>query len=145
MDIQCFLLEETGKSVTTDIIIDGQKNGTRTVPIYKRNDNGEEMFWDDAPVGAIIRATWLEGVHGMCGIDGKSYVVKTPGGDWCIDNRASNCGLPDDNIHKCWCRHGEAPNFTVNKDGNTCSAGAGSIQFGDKYHGFLRNGMLTDC
>jgi hypothetical protein len=39
-------------------------------------------------------------------------------------------------------RHGEAPNITVDKNGVTCGAGAGSIQCGS-YHGFLRNGELV--
>jgi len=58
-----------------------------------------------------------------------------------IDSRASNCTLPDDNVHKCWVRHGEAPNFTVDKNGATCAAGAGSIQTSN-WHGFLRNGVF---
>lgn len=108
---------------------------------YARTDNREISFsFRDAPTGAIWRAPWYEDFwHGA---DGKCYVCKTPGGEWIIDGRASNCGLPDDNIHKCWVRHGEAPNFTVDKNGVTCVAGAGSIQIGD-YHGFLREGYLT--
>lgn len=129
-------MENTGRM--TDFI-----NGVSS-PVLKRVDTGEEMIWHDAAIGAIQRATYFEDLKEYCGLDGHSYVVKTPGGDWCIDTRASNCTMPNDNIHKCWCRHGEAPNFTVNKIGNTCTAGAGSIQIG-KYHGFLINGELTDC
>jgi hypothetical protein len=77
--------------------------------------------------------------------DNRVLNVQTPGGSWCIDSYCSNCtrrGEP----HSCWCRHGEAPNITVDKIPNpgetTCSAGAGSIQCGD-YHGFLRNGFLV--
>lgn len=46
--------------------------------------------------------------------------------------------------HKCWVRHGDprASNVTVDKNGDTCSAGAGSILAGD-YHGFLQAGVLT--
>jgi hypothetical protein len=108
------------------------------------DDKGNFTTTEDAPVGAIWRAHWYEEVKGMSGTDGKCYVCKTPGGDWVIDGRASNCTKPDDSEHKCWCRHGEAPNFTVNKAGNTCAAGAGSILIGD-YHGFLTNGELTNC
>lgn len=140
MNIKCLLLEDTGR--TQEFIREG---GLRSwIPIYKRTDTGEEMYLSDAPVGAIWRAEWYEDMKELCGEDGKSYIVKTPGGDWAIDSKASNCTKPDDNLHKCWCRHGEAPNFTVNKVGNTCAAGAGSIIIG-KYHGFLRNGELTDC
>lgn len=68
--------------------------------------------------------------------------VMTPGGEWNIDSRASNCTLPYDYEHRCWVRHGEPPNITVDKNGRTCAAGAGSIQCGT-YHGFLRAGELT--
>jgi len=61
---------------------------------------------------------------------------------WDIDGRASNCTLKDDKAHRCWVRHGEPPTITVDKNGLTCSAGAGSIQ-ADDYHGFLQNGSLT--
>lgn len=64
--------------------------------------------------------------------------------DWEVDGRASNCTKKDDNVHKCWCRHGDAPNVTVDKNGNTCAAGAGSILV-DGWHGFLRNGYLEEC
>lgn len=63
---------------------------------------------------------------------------------WDINGRASNCGRPDDRTHRCWVRHGDPPNITIDKDGDTCSAGAGSIQMGD-YHGFLRDGKLVKC
>jgi hypothetical protein len=70
------------------------------------------------------------------------YVV-TPGGHWWdIDGRASNCTMKDDKQHRCWVRHGEPPNVTVDKAGLTCKAGAGSIKV-DGYHGFLRNGEFT--
>lgn len=46
--------------------------------------------------------------------------------------------------HKCWVRHGEAPDIHVDKSGVTCGAGAGSIMAGS-YHGFLHNGHLTSC
>lgn len=68
--------------------------------------------------------------------------VVTPGGEWMIDARARNCTMPEDKLHRCWCRHGEPPELTVDKNGLTCTAGAGSIQCGN-YHGFLQNGYLT--
>lgn len=74
--------------------------------------------------------------------EGPQLTVMTPGGRWVIDSRASNCGSPYDYNHRCWIRHGEPPNITVDKNGATCSAGAGSIQCGS-YHGFLQNGELT--
>lgn len=50
--------------------------------------------------------------------------------------------MPDDAEHRCWIRHGEPPLITVDKNGLTCAAGAGSIQCRD-YHGFLRDGSFT--
>lgn len=77
------------------------------------------------------------------GCDGRHLFVITPDGqDWDIDGRASNCTRPDDDVHRCWVRHGEAPGITVDKRGNTCAAGAGSIAM-PGYHGFLRNGAFT--
>lgn len=112
---------------------------------WRRTDTGEEMVLlhpYNAPAGAIFRAHWLEDMPDCVGTDGKAYYCITPGGAWFIDGRASNCGLPEDTVHKCWCRHGEAPYFTVDKNCSSCTAGAGSIQIGG-YHGFLRNGVLT--
>ena len=69
-------------------------------------------------------------------------IVETPGGIWDIDDRCSNCTLPNDTLHRCWVRHGEPPNITVDKKGLTCAAGAGSIAQ-KTWHGFLRNGYLV--
>ena len=112
--------------------------------LYKHGDTGELLIQREFPVGALWRATYLEDRESKyhCGIDGQSWMCKTPGGDWAIDSRARNCTMPEDTVHKCWCRHGVAPNFTVDKNGTTCAAGAGSIQCGS-YHGFLQNGFLT--
>jgi len=75
--------------------------------------------------------------------DGQHLMVICPNGmPWDVDSRASNCGLPDDKVHRCWVREGVPPNVSVSKGGVTCAAGAGSIQCGD-YHGFLTAGGLT--
>ncbi len=108
--------------------------------LYRRDDTGEIMTLHGAPVGAMWYADW----YPFKGQDGHSLVVKTPGGEWCIDNRASNCSKPDDDTHRCWVRHGSPPNITVDKNGDSCAAGAGSIAQKD-YHGFLRNGYLEQC
>jgi hypothetical protein len=80
----------------------------------------EDMYWDN-----------MEGPH---------LLAMLPNGNlWDIDSRASNCTLPNDRLHRCWCRHGEPPNITVDKKGLTCKAGAGSILSGN-YHGFLIKG-----
>ena len=73
---------------------------------------------------------------------GHLTVVLPNGRRWDIDSRASNCTMPQDRLHRCWVRHGEPPAITVDKQGRTCGAGAGSIQAGD-WHGFLRAGRLV--
>lgn len=111
--------------------------------IYVRSDNGEETTLDAAPPGAMWDAWWY--ANHWKGADGISLMVRCPDGhDWCVDSRCSNCDKPDDNIHKCWIRHGIPPNITVDKNGVTCGAGAGSIQT-PKWHGYLRNGELIQC
>jgi len=107
--------------------------------IYIRTDTKERLTLQNAPVGAM----WYWDGYSCKGEDGHCLMVKTPGGDWIIDSRASNCTMKEDNIHRCWVRHGTPPNVTVSKNGNTCRAGAGSILVGS-YHGFLRNGYLED-
>lgn len=133
---------------------------------WKRADTGEIIDENHhrLPVGAMWNATWLADHEDYRGPDGKSICVITPGGEWMIDGRASNCNSPckncgvaykdhldndlaghyyeDSRPHKCWIRHGIPPNLTVNKVGITCGAGAGSIIRGD-YHGYLINGSLT--
>jgi hypothetical protein len=75
--------------------------------------------------------------------DGPHLCVTVPGpGFWNIDSRAANCSKPFDYQHRCWVRHGEPPAITVDKAGDTCSPGAGSIGCG-QFHGFLRDGVLT--
>lgn len=78
------------------------------------------------------------------GPDGICLMVRLPNGhDWMVDSEASNCtrkGEP----HQCWVRHGDPREcrVSVDKNGDTCAAGAGSIQGGD-WHGFLRDGVLA--
>jgi len=62
-----------------------------------------------------------------------------------LSARASNCGSPTDRLHRCWVIH-ENP-LHVDKNGRTCSAGAGSLLVGPcgdqpGWHGFLHNGEL---
>lgn len=51
--------------------------------------------------------------------------------------------------HRCWVRHGVAPDFHVDKSGLTCGAGGGSIWSRqgrpNSYHGFLHHGHLDEC
>lgn len=131
--------------------------------LYRPVPAGELTTIRDAPDGAMWDAWWMPEPYR--GPDGRSLVVKCPGGsEWMIDGRASNCPMPalirqaadehgegspehevlqaQDKAHRCWIRHGDPPAITVDKDGVTCSAGAGSIQAG-AYHGFLRGGVFT--
>lgn len=119
--------------------------------LYRRTDTGETMPLRDAPPGALWICDWDFG-HYWSGPDGLTVFCKTPGGDWCIDSRSSNCTMPQDDGHRCWVRHGDPRDprglktgqpLHVDKNGATCQAGAGSILCG-AYHGFLHNGMLTD-
>ena len=91
-------------------------------------------------------ATWFDFLpKEQLGPDGKYLIVKLPNGSiWTVDGRASNCTMSEDTKHKCWVRHGVPPNITVDKNGLTCAAGAGSILAGG-WHGFLRNGELIQC
>lgn len=110
-----------------------------TEMLYRRDDTGQITTLRDAGPGAMWDAKWAP----WKGADGRSLSAKCPNGDiWNIDSRATNCTMPTDDVHRCWVRHGEPPNITVDKNGVTCRAGAGSIQAGD-YHGFLRNGEFT--
>ena len=118
--------------------------------LMARSDGGGLTTIRDAPVGAMWFAWWyrFKDANSLYGHEwdnqtGPNLIVKTPGGEWNIDGRARNCTLPKDRLHRCWVRHGFAPKIHVDKNGRTCSAGAGSIICG-KYHGFLRNGSLTD-
>lgn len=121
---------------------DNDKWQHRWCRLYERSDTKELTTTHNAPVGAMWYADWLP----FKGEDGKSLMVKLPGGyEWCIDSVANNCTKPNDNKHKCWPRRGTPPLVTVNKSfGQTCSAGGGSIIV-PGFHGFLRNGRLEEC
>ena len=123
-----------------------------TKQLYICEATGERYTLDKAPVGACWDAWWISerrkdgptGCGYMIGPDHRSLVVKLPGNhDWHIDSRASNCTKRDDNEHFCWVRHGRPEDGTlhVDKNGNTCAAGGGSIAVPD-FHGFLHHGAL---
>lgn len=110
--------------------------------LYAKSGTGELTTLRTAEPGACWDAYWMHPIwHGP---DGICLMVRCPNGrDWMVDSEASNCtrkGEP----HQCWVRHGDPREckVTVNKNGDTCAAGAGSILAGD-YHGFLQAGILT--
>lgn len=124
--------------------------------LYKQTDNGIITSLRLASPGALWFAPWLDDVY----VPQLEHVLccKVPGGhDWVIDSEASNCTMPLKSIdekgtkrlpyqtdHHCWIIHGTPPNITVDKNGVTCGAGAGSIAFAD-FHGFLTNGELRNA
>ena len=98
----------------------------------------------ELPPGSVYEVTdWGY----AAGLDGRAFNVVCPDGwHWNPDSRASNCTLKEDRVHRCWCRHGNPDipgGLHVDKVGNTCAAGAGSIQT-DRWHGFLHNGYLVE-
>jgi hypothetical protein len=115
--------------------------------LQMRSDNGELTTIQEAPPGALWYAWWMRSDDSGYSWDWTNQtepplMCKTPGGDWNIDSRASNCTMKEDRLHRCWIRHGTPPMITVDKNGFTCGAGAGSILSGN-WHGFLRNGKLV--
>jgi hypothetical protein len=120
--------------------------------IYRRPSDGQEYVLHSgagadnldapaAPPGAMWDAWWMPFQRQP---DGLYLIVRLPNShDWHVDSSASNCTRPGE-PHQCWVRHGDPRTepVTVDKNGDTCAAGAGSIQGGD-YHGFLQNGVLS--
>ncbi len=128
--------EDAEKQVNADLIYEGKGEGGK----------GRRFTLREAPVGAMWDLFWFGDLPSWTGKDGVSLAVMTPGGEWYVDGIASNCTDPKNENHKCWVRHGnpKTGEVHVDKNGQTCSAGAGSIQ-AKNYHGFLHHGYLTDC
>lgn len=126
--------------------------------------DGERYTLRNAPPGAMWDASWMRAYGGgepYTGPDGITLVVRLPDGtDWNVDAQCSNCTRSQygpkeidgrlwdkawlGRTHYCWVRHGDPRTgvITVDKGGQTCAAGGGSIQ-SPGYHGFLRNGELV--
>lgn len=126
--------------------------------LYRGAPDKKLYTLQDAPVGAMWDAEWLHDQEWATGPDGIALMVRLPdGSDWAVDQEASNCTrkqwvpVPGQQntrkwggrTHYCWVRHGDprSGNIHVDKNGNTCRAGAGSIQT-RKWHGFLHHGFL---
>lgn len=112
--------------------------------VYRAAD-GREWKQRDLPTGAMYDAWWMgdwaKGADGICLV---VMLPTDPPHQWMVDAEASNCTRKGDRSHKCWVRHGDPRTgpVTVDKNGETCAAGAGSIAV-EGYHGFLQNGLLT--
>lgn len=124
-----------------------------TREIYRRVDTGALETWEYMPFGAVRHCAYLlEYRDHWRGDDGRILEVKIPANYasgqtcWIIDSQCSNCTKKEDQTHRCWVRHGRPEDGTlhVDKKGNTCSAGAGSIQV-PGFHGYLHNGHITNA
>ncbi len=95
--------------------------------------------------GSIFVADWLPRDFMFDDVERHLICVLPNGHHWHMTGRASNCTMPEDRKHRCWVVHEEAPGvFHVDKNGNTCAAGAGSIA-APGWHGFLHHGELVSC
>lgn len=116
------------------------------LPVLRNLETQEELSEWQLPIGACWECQpFVYGDTAWAGADGKAICCVLPGGHhWHIDSRASNCTMPNDNVHRCWVRHstiGEP--IHVDKAGVTCAAGAGSIAV-PGWHGFLHHGILHE-
>ena len=121
---------------------------------YRRLGADEERLGSELPCGALF-STDRENAESVdsfppAGSDGLSIVCVLRYNDWkrhfYVDYNASNCTKKDERTHRCWVRHGTVGDqLTLDKNGNTCGAGAGSLFMGPnhEWHGFLRDGVLA--
>jgi hypothetical protein len=117
--------------------------------VYRAPD-GTEILGESRTPGDMWPAPCWREKHGIsCCWDnctGTHWVVRCPGGmQWDTDSRASNCTRKDDRTHRCWVlqRNPDGSPHTSSKGGDTCGAGAGSIQT-HNWHGWLRAGQLVE-
>jgi hypothetical protein len=136
--------------------VDHPGGGRSCSQIFRCIATGEECPSTELPIGALFAAERDadDEPNGFppVGHDGLSIVCVCIGNSgpgsrhhWYIDYRASNCTMKDDKEHRCWVRHGTVgEKVTVDKNGKTCGAGAGSFYMDNqRWHGFLRNGALV--
>lgn len=144
-EIKCYLITPVyGAPLQDEICSRNMWPPYNTIVGWVRLDTGERKEHNfEWGVGAMWFATWSwRGREWSNEVEPPLHVRCPEHHDWNIDSRASNCTMLDDRLHRCWIRHGEVPNITVDKNGLTCAAGAGSIML-PKWHGFLRNGQLV--
>lgn len=102
--------------------------------LYRRDDTGEIMTFEDAPPGAMIDAWWMGENKGP---DGKNLYLKLPNGhEWWVDGPSRDINGKQG---AGWTRTGTPPNITARP---SIWARQGSP---DDWHGFLTNGVLTKC
>lgn len=139
--MKCFMVEPV---FGEQLVPDNTEWDARQVLEFVRPDTGErrKRVYEFGP-GAMWHIVWYpRNAFWDNEAEAPLTVICPNGHEWIIDSRASNCTMKEDRQHRCWVRHGIPPMITVDKNGFTCSAGAGSIQAGD-WHGFLRNGELV--
>jgi len=75
---------------------------------------------------------------------GHLHLVLPDGHHFDCSSRAKNCSRPKDKKHRCWSVEGtpEGGDLSLGKGGDTCKAGAGSVDTGT-WHGFVRDGLMT--
>lgn len=115
-----------------------------------------DKTWFGLPdVGDVLYEDWYgcaderggRCVYGWTNCAGRHLIAIVPTGHWWDTNaRASNCTKREDTTHRCWIRHGDpakGETVHVDKNGNTCGAGAGSLAI-KGWHGFLHNGDIHE-
>lgn len=118
--------------------------------LYRRSDRPTELVTlDEAGPGATYFAWWMNELGLPPQLGEHPWYVKLPNGlEWSPDSRALNCARPRDRTHHCWIARGSPPYVTVDKDGDTCAAGTGSISSGEPgtaghWRGYLFAGKLV--
>lgn len=144
----------------TDWIDSPSGTGRMKESIFKHHGGNKLVLASDLPIGALYALerdkdlgpdqfppVGADGLSICCVLlgEGTRSDGKPHKHHWYIDYKASNCTKKDDKVHRCWVRHGTfGEKLTVDKKGVTCGAGAGSIYMdGQKWHGYLRNGILV--
>ena len=111
MGIKCFLIEPVWGEENIHDPSDKYAGWPphRNIVGWTRKDTGEtRKHCSDWPVGAMWYSYWLWKGATWDNETEPHLNVRCPNGDgvrdWDIDSRASNCGLPNDRLHRCWRR-----------------------------------------
>lgn len=118
------------------VYVDGDYWQHHIARLYRRGDTGELISLDDAPAGAMWDAPWYADTGRPVGPDGRTLVVRTPGGDWIVDHPPGSAptGAP-------WSRTGD-PSVQGQVTANPSILIGGAEP---RYHGWLRDGVLVEC